>query len=96
MITFMNDNVVMNFIIGVIIVAVGALGVRYNQAIVEAFGQDNWFERRLGRGSTFPVFMTFAIIVVLFGFFTMVSLHDNILRIIFAPVILLFGGGGLL
>lgn len=88
----MDDNIVLNFIVGILIVTVGALGVRYNQQIVEAFGQANWFERKMGQGATFPVFMAFAFLIILFGFFTMVSLHDNILRIIFAPVIVLFGG----
>ena len=81
---------IVNFILGILIVAAGAAGIKYNGPIVHMFGQNNIFERKLGQGATFLVFQLLAILVILFGFFTMISLHDDIMGFFFAPLIGLF------
>lgn len=81
-----------NFMIGLIIIVLGVAGLRFNYQLVKTFGRNNVFERKLGSGSTYPVFQLFAILVIFAGFLTMFSLHDNILDFIFAPIINVFGG----
>ncbi len=54
------------------------------------FGQNNIFERKIGQGSTFLVFQLLAILVILFGFTVMISLHDELLSFLFAPITGLF------
>ncbi len=81
---------IINFIFGILIVAVGALGVKYNGPIVHMFGQNNIFERKLGQGATFLVFQLLALLVIVFGFLTMSSLHDDVMGFLFAPLIGLF------
>lgn len=66
--------------------ALGVAGIRYNGEIVHTFGSNNVFERKLGQGATFLVFQFLAILVILFGFLMVLSLHDNFLDFIFAPL----------
>jgi hypothetical protein len=77
---------IVNFISGIIIAAIGLAGIRFNGNIVHMFGQNNWFERKLGQGTTFYVFQFVAILVILFGFTMMISLHDELLDFIFSPL----------
>ncbi len=81
---------IVNFIFGILIVAAGAAGVKYNGPIVHAFGTNNVFERKLGQGATFMVFMLLAFLVIAFGFLTMFSFHDDVAGFFFGPVINLF------
>lgn len=76
-----------NFITGLLIISLGVLGLRFNFKIVNNFGRNNIFERKLGSGSTYMVFQLGAIAVVVAGLLTMFSLHDNILNFIFSPLI---------
>lgn len=77
---------ILNFFFGIIIVAAGAAGIKFNGPIVHMFGQNNWFERKLGQGTTFLVFQLLAILVILFGFTMMISLHDDLIGALLAPL----------
>ncbi len=79
-----------NFFLGLIVVALGATGIRFNHQIVNAFGRNNIFERKLGPGSTYAVYQLFAILVIIFGFLMMTSFHDNLLSWMFSPVTNIF------
>lgn len=75
-----------NFIVGILIVAAGAVSVLYNYKIVNSFGRNNWFEQHIGSGSTYMVFKFFSILVILFGFTMMISLHDNLISFLLSPL----------
>lgn len=77
---------IVNFVFGLIIVAAGAAGIKYNGPIVHMFGTNNIFERKLGQGMTFVIFQLLAFLVILFGFLMMFSLHDDVLTVIFSPL----------
>jgi len=77
---------IINFIFGLVIIAIGAAGIKYNAPIVHMFGQNNWFERKLGQGMTFFVYQLLALLVIAFGFLMMASLHDNVLDFLLAPL----------
>lgn len=81
---------VVNFFFGMFIVAIGAAGIKYNGPIVHMFGQNNWFERKIGRGTTFLVYQLLAILVIIFGFLMMFSYHDNVMSILLSPLTELF------
>ena len=77
---------IINFIFGIVVVGLGLAGIKYNGPIVHMFGQNNWFERKLGQGATFLIYQFLAILVILFGFLMMFSFHDDVLDIIFSPL----------
>ena len=79
-----------NFFLGLIVVAFGAAGIKYNGPIVHMFGQNNWFERKFGQGTTFLVYQFLAILVIAFGFLMMISYHDNVMSILLSPLTELF------
>ena len=77
---------IVNFILGLLIVAAGAAAVKFNGPIVHMFGRNNIFERKIGQGATFMVFNLLAILVILFGFLTMISLQDEVADIFLSPL----------
>jgi uncharacterized membrane protein SpoIIM required for sporulation len=79
-----------NFLIGIMIMAAGIVGLKMNYQLVNSFGRNNIFERKLGAGMTYPVFQFLAVLVIIAGFLTMFSLHDNVLRILLSPLINVF------
>ena len=81
-----------NFFFGLLVVAAGVLGIKFNFKLVNLFGRNNIFEQKLGAGTTYPMFQLFAILTILFGILLMFSLHDNVLNFILAPLIELLGG----
>ncbi len=76
----------LNFIFGILIVCIGAAGIKFNHKIVNTFGRNNWFERKLGPGTTYPLFQLLSILVIFFGFMMMISLHDNLLEFLLTPL----------
>ena len=83
---------VTNAIFGIILIAIGVVGLKFNFQIVSAFGRNNIFEQYLGPGTTYPVFKLVALLVSIFGLFMTFSLHDNVINILFGPLIGLLGG----
>lgn len=81
---------VLNFITGLIIAGVGLASLRYNYSIVGVFGRNNFIESKLGPGTTYPFFKLMSILVIFFGVTMAVSLHDNLLNFLLAPVTNLF------
>ena len=81
---------IINFILGLCIICAGALGIRFNYQIVNSFGRNNVFERRLGPGSTYPVFQLFAIVTILTGLLVMFGLHTRVLDVLLSPLVNLF------
>jgi ABC-type multidrug transport system permease subunit len=79
--------IIANFFVGLIIVTIGVLMVRFNFQITNFFGRDNWIEKKLGGGSLYFVMKFVAIAVILFGLLMMVSFHDNFLRWLFNPIL---------
>jgi hypothetical protein len=77
---------IVNFILGLIIVGLGIVSIVYNYQLVNTFGRNNWFERHIGPGTTYPVFKLFSMLAILFGFMMMISLHDNMLEFLFSPL----------
>ncbi len=81
---------ILNFLFGLLLVTAGVVGLKINYQLVNMFGRNNIFERKLGPGMTYPVFQFLAILVILFGTLTMFSLHDNVLDFILSPFIDIF------
>lgn len=81
---------ILNFIIGLVIVVAGVAAIRFNYQLVNAFGRNNIFERKLGPGSTYPAFLVGGVLVIIGGFLVMFSLHDTILDIVLGPLIDVF------
>ena len=81
---------VTNMIVGLLLCGVGAIALQMNYRLTNLFGRNNVFERKLGPGSTYFVFQVLAVGLTIFGALMTVSLHDNVLRLIFSPLSSIF------
>jgi len=75
-----------NFIYGLLVITAGVLMVKYNYRLTNLFGRNNFFERRLGSGSTYLVMQILAILTIIFGTLWAVSMHDNVVRWLVSPI----------
>lgn len=77
---------ILNFFLGALIVFGGIMILKYNYQVVNVFGRNNVFERRLGAGSSYPMFKLIGVLIIVGGLLTMASLHDNVLWFLLSPI----------
>ena len=75
-----------NFFLGLLMVAGGALMVKYNGRITMMFGRSPGMEKYLGRGAMFIAFYLLAAFFIFYGFLLTFSLHDDFTNAVFGPV----------
>ncbi len=73
-----------SFFIGLIIVIVGAISVKYNQQIADSFGSSS-IANKIGPGSKYDVFKLYSIIAIIVGLIIMFGLYKPILEFIVSP-----------
>jgi hypothetical protein len=82
--------VVANIFLGFILIAVGVIMLKFNFQLTNTVGRNNVFERRLGNGSTYVVMQLVSLLTILWGFFLIFGLHDNVLGWLLSPITGLF------
>jgi len=79
-----------NIFLGFILIAIGVVMLKFNFQLTNTIGRNNVFERRLGSGSTYVVMQVAAMLTILWGFFLIFGLHDNVLGWLLSPLTNLF------
>lgn len=79
-----------HFFYGIIIIALGIVGLKFNYQIVNYTGRQNWIEDKLGGGSTFLAYKLFALLMVVIGLLLAVGLINPVLTSVFSPFKALF------
>lgn len=82
--------VIGNIFLGLIMMAIGTLMLKFNFQLSNQFSHNNVFERYLGSGATYFVMQVAAILAVLGGFFVMFGVADNVLGWLLSPITNLF------
>ena len=77
---------VADFLSGILIIAVGVVGVKYNAQITRTFGNNEWINHYLGPSATYGLFMILAFGVIVYGFLTMFGLSDDVIQTVLAPL----------
>lgn len=80
------------FLIGLGMVAVGILMVKYTMWFRNATGPQHWLEQYTGEGSTYGVYKLLGSLLGVFGFLTMTGLMDGIISALVQPFADTFGG----
>ena len=73
-------------IIGVIMVGLGVLAVKYTFQLVNLTGRQQWIENITGSGSTYGVFKLFGVALVLLGLLVATGFGNDVLNFIFSPL----------
>jgi hypothetical protein len=73
-------------IIGVIMVGLGVLAVKYTFQLVNMTGRQEWIENITGSGSTYGVFKLFGVALILIGLLVATGFGNEVLNFIFAPL----------
>lgn len=76
---------VVNFVYGLILIIIGVVLLKNNFKVTNLFSRYNWFEQKLGPGSTYMIFQLVSILVVIFGVIVMFGLGDNVVNFILSP-----------
>lgn len=77
---------VANFMYGLVLIIIGVFLMKYNFKVTNLFSRYNWFEQKLGPGSTYIIFQLVAGSVVVLGILMMFGLGDNVVDFIFSPI----------
>jgi hypothetical protein len=75
-----------HFFYGIVIIALGVAGLKYNYQIVNYTGRQDWIEDKLGGGSTFLAYKLFAFLAVIVGILLAFGLINPVLETIFSPL----------
>jgi hypothetical protein len=81
-----------NFIVGLIVAALGVLFVKYNYQIVGMTGRQDWIENTLGAGSTYFVFKIMGVIVIFGALLYGTGLLEPVMGWLFSPLVDALGG----
>lgn len=73
-------------IIGVIMVGLGVLTVKYTFQLVNMTGRQDWIENITGSGSTYGVFKLFGVALVIIGLLVATGFGNDVLNFIFSPL----------
>lgn len=84
--TILKLMVIMNFIYGMLITALGVVMLKYNYQLVGITGRQDWIEKYLGSGSTYLAFKLVSVVLVFGGILFGFGLLDNILDPILMPL----------
>ena len=78
--------VIGHFFVGLIVVALGAVGLKYNYQLVGFTGHIEWVEKYLGAGSTYFFMKLVAVAVCLGGFLYMFGLFNPVFGWLLSPL----------
>lgn len=82
-----------HFFIGIFIVALGVLMVKYSYQVVGFTGRQVWIESKLGQGTTYFVYKMFGVLAIFGGFIYAVGLYNSFMFWLFTPLRHLLGAG---
>lgn len=82
------------FIIGLILIAIGTLGVKFNYQISNNLGSMPSLEGFLGPGRQYAIYKLLAVILIIFGFFVMFGVFHDVANFLLSPLQGIFGGHG--
>jgi hypothetical protein len=71
---------------GLVMVALGVLGLRYTFQLVNLTGSQDWIESKLGSGSTFGTYKIFALLLVAIGILETLGLMTGIMNWLLTPL----------
>ena len=86
-------SLLQNIFTGAVLIAVGAITLKYNYKIVNIFGRQDWVESRLGGGTTFAFFKILSVGITLVGVLYITGLGVPFFTWVLSPLRGLFGGG---
>ena len=75
-----------NLIIGIIMVVLGVLVLKYTYAVANFTGRVEWIEDKLGGGTTFGVYKLLAVFMVIIGLLIITGLGGPIVDAVFEPL----------
>jgi hypothetical protein len=75
-----------NLIIGLAMIAVGILMVKYTFWLANTTGPMQWLERYTGGGSTYGIYKLFGVILAILGLLIATGFGDNVMGFIFSPL----------
>jgi len=74
-------------------IALATLGLKYHYRLANMFGRNNWFERKLGGGSTHTITVLGMILLIFVGMTTMFGLGDDLAYWLTTPLRTAFNAG---
>ncbi|HEX3082798.1 MAG TPA: hypothetical protein VHQ86_06155 [Candidatus Saccharimonadia bacterium] len=83
-----------HLIIGLVMMGLGILGVKYTFWIHNLTGPQQWLERYTGSGSTYGVYKIFFALLVCVGILFASGFGDNVMGFLFSPFTRLFHPAG--
>ncbi len=81
-----------HFFIGLTMVAIGVIGVKFTFQIVNLTGPQDWLERFTGPGSTYGIFKIFGVLLAIAGLIFATGYGWELMNFLFSPLKGLFGG----
>ena len=90
--TYIWGMSITSFFLGLIMMALGVLGLKYNYQLTNNFGSFGSLTSFLGTGNEYAVFKLLALLLVFAGFVTMFGLGDNVLNFLLSPLRGILGG----
>lgn len=75
----------MRYILGIIVIAVGILMLRYNEQLYRIVGRWNWAEKMFSTGGTRTGIKVVALATIILGFVFMTDTVDKFRDLILAP-----------
>lgn len=82
-----------NLLIGLIMIGLGVLGVKYTFWLHNVTGAQDWLERYTGSGSTYGIYKILSVILVLLGILYATGFGENVVEFFFSPLLNLFSPG---
>ena len=76
--------------IGIAMMALGVLGVKYTFWLHNVTGPQNWLERYTGSGSTYGIYKILSTLLVITGILVATGFGNNVMSFIFSPFLNLF------
>jgi len=77
-------------LIGIAMMALGMLGVKYTFWLHNVTGPQNWLERYTGSGSTYGIYKILSTLLVIAGILVATGFGNNVMSFIFSPLLNLF------
>jgi hypothetical protein len=77
-------------LIGLGMIIVGVLGVKFTFQIVNTTGNQDWIERFTGSGSTYGIYKIFSVFLILLGLLVATGFGNNVMEFLFSPFKSLF------
>lgn len=76
----------MKFILGSIVIIVGALMVIKHTWFVNSFGRSAWAEQHLGSGGTYLMYKLLGVVIIILSLMSMTGLTEKLILAIFGSL----------